>query len=208
MKKRKLLLLALAAFAVVGGWLLCAAVLPESPVATVTFHAIYSISSLRPSFMRLYSRDLRWRHGGYIPEEIDSFLCDRLLTASPDEFSAIVTFYIEQSGDRPGSHLGSIPEQIKIKAIGAVIERFDHLDDPAKLRAILLVEYLRLDGDIQKPEFIDLDRLNEQGQRLQDSEAVEQAAILYRNWWQGPMSWQEKKQISPLDGSGLSILSP
>lgn len=70
---------------------------PQTSVGHAWFTTTYKMSPSRGFFLRHYSNNLAKYNGGYLPEQMDEFLCSRLeQTASESEFVAIAEFYADQ----------------------------------------------------------------------------------------------------------------
>ncbi len=104
-----------------------------------------------------------------------------------------------------GEQLGRVPDDLKERVIEVVIRRLTSLDHRDRLRAVELVEYLRLNGNIHKPYLSGCARWNEQGQFVLVPEVIDEASTRFSEWWRNPIPWPQKKQVSPLEGSKLSI---
>ncbi|MGC3992454.1 MAG: hypothetical protein QM796_22690 [Chthoniobacteraceae bacterium] len=179
---------------------------PQVGPARAIFYLRYRFTDNVERLLTSYSDQLDQTNAGYIPMEVDTFLCARLgSTDSAKEFGALVHFYILQSGSRTGEQLGRVSDALKERVIGVVISKLKSLPPIDRLRAVELIEYLRLDGKVYKPQLSGTARGNEPGRLEPMSETIDDASTLFTNWWQSPIPWSKKKQISPLEGSGLSI---
>src|SRR5260221_13639953 len=60
---------------------------PQTAPARAIFHSCYSLTGGSDRFLTFYSHQLREANGGYIPTEVDTFLCSRLRSSeSASEF--------------------------------------------------------------------------------------------------------------------------
>ncbi len=180
---------------------------PQVAPARAIFHVGYRLTGGSDRFLTSYSQHLLETNGGTIPFEVDTYLCSRLQsTSSTSEFDALVHFYILQSNGRMGIQLGRLPDELKARVIDEIFQRITSLDRPDCLKAIELVEYLRLDGDIFKPHLSRGELRNKDGISTTMPEAIDEAVTRFADWWRSPFPWPEKKKISPLEGSNLSII--
>lgn len=178
---------------------------PDNPAGIALFRVAYAVPLTRHSFLEFYSPQRRDVGSGYIPQEVDEFLCDRLEnTMDEDELEAIVNFYALQSGGRQGDRIQKLPEATRERIAGRIIKDIEANKD-LRGRFILLHE-MRTGKSLGKgglgPSPLETERpvTTEQEQAWQrKAEAV--AKEKFTEWWNSGLSWEEKKKINPLAGT-------
>ncbi len=139
--------------------LFCLAVRNRDLFRYLMFRPRYSFSSDQALFLEQYSESL---DGGYVPNNVDEFLCSRLqFPTSESEFRAVVYFYLHRCCWHTGERFGHLPDSTKVRIIALLIHDLDSLGT-ARESAFILAEYLRLDGDLYKPSFDGATRLTRQ----------------------------------------------
>lgn len=88
--------------------------------------------------------------------------------------------------DALASLSAKFPMHMKARLIEKIIGKLNQMDLFTKLRAILLVEHVRLDGKLYKPALRGATRSDEKGQLVLAPEVIDQAAALYTDWWHNP----------------------
>src|SRR6185369_7127851 len=78
------------------GLFLFAIIEPQTKLGYYVFRIFYSNPISRSTILRSYSKILKETNGGYIPQDVDQFLCKELETASGRKVDAILDFYISQ----------------------------------------------------------------------------------------------------------------
>lgn len=204
----KVILMVTPVFLVFTAFFLFAAYLygtPDHPISIAMFKAGYKLSPLRSSFLEFYSPQIRDVAAGYIPQEVDEFLCDRLEnTTDEDELTAIINFYALQAGGRQGDRIQKLSETTRERIAGRIIKDLE-ANEELRGRLILLHE-MRTGKSLEKgglgpgPLETELPATTEQ-QQVSQRKAEAVAKEKFIEWWNSDLSWEEKKKINPLKGT-------
>ena len=180
---------------------------PRSPVGHHVFHTGYLFPPTRGVFLRLYSWFLYKSESGTIPPAINAFIVSRLWQVeNKPEWTGIIHFYLLQGPARWGDNLGMSTDSLKIKVISDLFQRFKFLTPEDQVDALLLIEYLRLDGNLHKGQFSS-DSVYSWNVKTRDwtylPEGIAKAHKSFEEWWS--IGWPKNKNVNPLLGTGISI---
>ena len=188
--------------------------LPDNKAGVILFKAVYSLPFGRKTFLEFYS-PVRKNGVGYVPVEVTQFLIKRLeKTDEENEIAAIAHFYAIQSKKREYDIFRNVSERVKPLIIEQLIKELD--DDSSNLSdKIMLLETTRTGKRIGKGAIgvngVDTPTLSkpintEEGEKL-FNEWLDAAGIKqkYQQWWNSSLSWEEKKKINPLEGTGIKV---
>ena len=185
---------------------------PESKVGFALFRWSYDVSASKTAALQGFDANLKSYNGGYIPDEIDTFLHSRLEnTHSPKEFDAIVDFYAFKAGGREGMNVFTWPAKTKEKATASILSRMDNYSTNHAASALVLIEDMRQGkGDnLGKANLIsDAPVSGMSGEKYPiwlQQKGVPEAKALYRKWWNSYPTWEEKTKHDPLEKSHLRI---
>jgi len=182
---------------------------PSHPISIFLFKVGYRSSALvgRHAYLQLYSPWNRDVNAGYLPKEVDEFLCGRLRTTdNASEFAAIVDLYSAQAHGRQGDCVYRSSEEVRQKVISHLIGEFD--DNPKYIAgSLILIRESQFGMGLGKGGFAPSEL--EPAKPKTDSEwlawyqekGIPIATAKYREWWNSGLTWDEKKSIDPLKGT-------
>jgi len=182
---------------------------PSSPVSVALLKIAYSLTPDKKLFLEFFSPVKRDVAAGYLPADVDSFLCQRVeQTDDQDEIAAIAHFYTIQAGGREGGCVYAGSDSARQKIIAQLIEDLNS-DELFESKLILLEEIrkgeslgkgragVKVSEDISAPHSIQWERVTGQHISL--------ARDKYRAWWNSDKIWDEKKKINPLKNTNISV---
>lgn len=178
----------------------------RSELSIYVFRIGYKIYPDTKTYLHFYSPRRRDVSAGYIPPEVDTFLCGRAeATSNEDEFDAIVDFYSLQAGGREGDCIFRTSERVREKIASrlvAVAETDGQL---------VLLEEMRRGKSLGKGHLGRGPTSPESGPLTPDEweawykEALPFAWSKYTEWWKADTNWEEKKRIDPLAGMHVRV---
>ena len=175
----------------------------HSVFSHAVFHTLYVFPLTRPAVLRLYTWSLRNFGNGDQPEAIDLFLLKRLNDCHGSrEERAILMQKIRQAPGRWGLQIVKLYECEQKAVISCLIPILDGLSGWDAINALVLIEYMRVEGDLCKGW------LEHEGERIDDSDTalIERAKGYFKAWWRdGESTWPESRQSDPLAGSKFKI---
>ena len=189
---------------------------PDVPVSLAVFEISYKIFPFKKSFLEFYSPANR-NFGVNIRTNTANnvFLLQRLETTKDEnEIAAIAHYYALQSEKREYDIFRNVSEKVKPLIIEQLIKELN--DNNSKLSdKIMLLETTRTGKRIGKGAIgvngVDTPTLSkpintEEGEKL-FNEWLDAASIKqkYQQWWNSSLSWEEKKKINPLEGTGIKV---
>jgi hypothetical protein len=181
----------------------------RSPLSIAAFKIGYSITPFTTSYLSFYSPLRRDVSGGYIPPEVDEFLCSTAETTEDlNEFNAIVHFYSLQAGSREGNCIFSTTDGTREKIAARIVET---LNEAEYSQQIILLEQVRLGKSLGKgfighgPGERRFPTTQEQEKAWYYEKALPFARLKYIEWWNSGKTWAEKKQTDPLAGEFVHV---
>lgn len=182
-----------------------------NPISIALFKFGYSVTPSKHSYLHFYSPLRRDVSAGYLPVEVDEFLCGNLeTTQSPDEFAAIVHLYSIQAGGREGSCVYLTSDVTREKIAGLLVDGLD-VEGIDLYRKIVLLEEIRRGEGLGKgqiaPSSTETEKPSskEQWKSWIEGTALPIAKARYGEWWRSNLSWAEKKSINPLEGTRVGV---
>jgi hypothetical protein len=183
------------------------------PLNIALFKFTYNILPAKKLFLETYSPRNRDVDGGYIPPEVDEFLCQRVETTNEtEEIAAIANFYALQAGGREGTCIFKVSDAKREKIAAEIIRRMD--DDPDLWGQMILLEQIRLGESLGKASISskpssELTRNIETRQDWEkwNAEHLPGGREKFRQWWNLNLSWEEKKKIDPLADAEIVVNS-
>jgi hypothetical protein len=180
---------------------------PDHPVSIALFKVAYEISPTRRAFLEFYSPVRRDVSAGSIPLEIDQFLCGRVeQTTDAGELAAIVNLYEIQAGWREGQCIYNVSDASREKIAAQIVA---DLDNNERLSAkFTLLEEIRRGESIGKGGFAPAPERSFSTREewlVWTAEAEPIAKAHFQRWWNSGLSWEEKKKIAPLQGTGFGV---
>ncbi|MFN2412750.1 MAG: hypothetical protein ABR535_06820, partial [Pyrinomonadaceae bacterium] len=177
---------------------------PRHPISVFVFKVGYFASLDKANYLKFYSPQQRVVGAGYLPEEVDSFLCNRIETTDSDsEFAGIVELYVLQAGGREGNCIFKTSSRTSEKIAENLVKKITSSSHASDLHGeIILLEEVRRGESLGKGKLgyssISADRPStaEQWQTWMFSKALPIARVAYNNWWSLNIPWEEKKNIS------------
>ncbi len=184
---------------------------PRNAASVALFKAVYMVLPDTHAFLEFYSPLRRDVSGGYIPPEVDDFLCRRIESIERgDELEGIVHFYVLQVGGREGGCIYKSSDRTKEKIAASLVSSFRD-DGPYLEKQIILLDLVRLGELTGKGNFgpsdlaADLPKAGESWSSWDregwENEALPIARSKYVEWWNLNLSWEERKMIDPLKGT-------
>lgn len=157
------------------------------------------------TWLPIYRASL-WKHdGGYVPADVQQFLCSRLENPqSQTETDAIVDFAIQQARGRELQPLIHLSTKAKTRFVDAAFRRLPTLDSPRQTQALYLVEEVR-QGKIFGKGYFFVDEAEVFKRCWNDLTPETAAKRAMRSWWQLPLPATEKLRRDPLRGTGMRI---
>jgi hypothetical protein len=180
---------------------------PDHPASIALFKIAYESSPTRRAFLEFYSPVRRDVSAGTIPSEIDQFLCDRVeKTTDAAELAAIVNLYEIQAGWREGYCIYKVSDAAREKIAAQIVT---DLDNDERLSAkFTLLEEIRRGESIGKGGFEPAPErrfLTREEWLVWTAEAEPVTKEHFQKWWNSGLSWEEKKKIAPLQGTGFGV---
>ncbi len=186
---------------------------PSHPASVFAFKLGYYTSWDKAGYLRFYSPFRRDVGGGYIPLEVDSFLCEKLeMTRDMAEVEAIVGFYSLQVRGRGGDCVyrasDRAGERIAEVLVGKIISAAEGTDISGE---ITLLEEVRQQRSFGKGGLnrsgisTDHPTTPEEWEKWKFEMAIPIARQKYLEWWNLDIPWEEKKMISPLPGTEIGV---
>ena len=170
------------------------------------------MSSNKNTALQGYDANLIKYNGGYIPEQVDKFLCSRLQSSTSDEeLNAIADFYIFKAGGREGRYIFSLPTQNKQRVTGNILSRLEDYKPQQAASALILVEVMRRGESLGKAIFRSTHgntAAYPQYESWLQRRALPEAKAQYLKWWHASPTWQQKERHNPLANSNLEISAP
>jgi len=183
--------------------------LPDNKAGVTLFKAVYNLPFGRETFLEFYS-PMRKNEVGYVPVEVTQFLIKRLETTNDeDEISSIVHFYALQASSHRIGYLFNISEEVKTKLIIQLIEEID--DEPNLIGKLMMLEELRTSKRLGKGavyiEGISQSKFStaEEYRKWFYDQSASIVVKKYQEWWNSNLSWEEKRKINPLEGTGIKV---
>ena len=184
---------------------------PGGTVSMALFKAGYSFTPSKYSYLHFYSPLRRDVSAGYLPPEVDEFLCWNLeTTQDEDEFTAIVHLYSLQAGGREGSCVYLTSDATREKIAGYLVGDLD-VEGIGLYRKIILLEEIRRGKSLGKgniaPSSIETEKPStpDEWKSWMEGKALPIAKARYIDWWQSNLNWTDKKTINPLDGTRVGV---
>lgn len=179
----------------------------DNPVSVALFKFTYRVTPVKKAFLEAYSPRKRDVSGGYIPPQVDEFLCQRIETTNDTgETAAIVNFYAIQAGGREGSCIFKVSETAREKIAAEIIKQMD--DNPNLWGQIILLEQVRQGKSLGKASISGKQRLNlstKEDWEKWKAEYLPGGREKFREWWNSNLSWKEKQKIDPLKDAEISV---
>lgn len=185
---------------------------PQTQLAFALFKSSYALSSNKSVMLQGYDANLIRYNAGYIPKQVDKFLCSKLQrSASDGELSAIVDFYAFKAGGREGRCIFLLPAKAKQLLVDLVLRRLDKYSPLQATRALILVEVVRRGAYLGKAHFrsnrSDIPRYPKY-ETWWRQVGLPEARSRFRKWGSSYSTWQQKEIHNPLEGSSVQIYSP
>jgi hypothetical protein len=182
----------------------------ESFLRYALFRTAYSIPLTDAWILRQYSNFLDKYNGGYMGERINTFLCSRLESNPSDsEMAAIIEFYGLRAGGREGYRISEISDVAKQRAISLTLQRVDSYDERLVRGSLLIVENMRRGETIFKGGFGPADyrwrQSNFNFKSWWAENGMAEAKGKYKEWWNGNLTWSQKRLIDPLKNSSVEL---
>jgi len=183
----------------------------ESAPSVLLFRLGYELAPSKYSYLDAYSPRRRDVWAGYLPLEVDSFLCGRLqATRDEEEFNAIVHLYYLQAGGREGSCVYITPGNVREKIATYLV---DHLNDEGidLYRELVLLEEVRRGKSLGKgsigPSALATRRPSgeDEWKKWMEEVALPLAKDRYFSWGRSNRVWSDKREINPLEGTEVGI---
>lgn len=182
---------------------------PDSSASIAAFRLGYSVFPFKRSYLSFYSPLERDVNAGYIPQEIDAFLIQRLETTEDNnEFDAIVNFYCLQAGGREGDMIFRALDSTREKIAGSIIRQLDQ--DSTLLKQIVLLEEIRTGKSLGKgralPRSTETKRFRSTEEWLSWSKQITpEVRANTLTWWNSDTTWEEKIATDPLEGTSIRV---
>jgi len=187
---------------------------PDTPVSLAMFETSYKIFPFKKSFLEFYSPADRNFGVNTRTNAVDNvFLLQRLETTNDEsEIGAIAHYYALQSKKREYDIFRNVSERVKPLIIDQLIKELN--DDSSNLSdKIMLLETTRTGKRIGKgaigmtggdsiPNSLTMDEKEKIFNNQLAATGVKQK---YQQWWNSNLSWEEKKKINPLEGTGIKV---
>jgi hypothetical protein len=165
---------------------------PKIVGLTITSHKFFFKSSY---ILSLYAFQLKlhnWigeQNIGSMPPELDRYLIDLLRSDSSHRIRIdIINFYLELTSELDFC-CGSFFESEDKKIIGDIIQYTKHSDSSRKMRAIRVMEAIRIEGGLPSKCFIEPEL---------EPDDIEAVFTIYENWWGSSLPLREKLNTNPL----------
>jgi hypothetical protein len=186
---------------------------PSHPASVFAFKLGYHTSWDKAGYLRYYSPVRRDVGGGYIPPEVDLFLCEKLETAKDlTEIEAIVGFYVFQGGGRRGDCVYKVSNQsgeriatVLVRTITSAAESTDVSGEITVLEEVLQQRSFGKGGLNRSAISADRPTTPEEWEKWKHEKAIPIARQKYLEWWDLDIPWAEKKAISPLAGTEIAV---
>ncbi len=184
---------------------------PRSAVGRALFHLRYAPEHSRSSFLRSYRLSLNKYEGGYIPEEVDAFLIQRLSSCQgTPEWDAILNFQLAQSSARWGDAASQADDALKKQVIAYLMPTLETIQPRDALTKMEFIESLRRNSPLHKGGFISRDFYDQPDLRGPSTLRRDQLALAigsFRRWWGDGTEWPHNKSSNPLEGTKITIYS-
>jgi len=181
---------------------------PQRAHGYALFRSRYALARDKNSMLKSYDANLVNHNAGYIPEQVDKFLCSKLQSStSVEEASAIVDFYAFKAGAREGRFIYSLPAQTKERVVDLLLKRLNHYDANEAESAIILIEVLRRGKYLGKASVVSTGRAVNY-ETWWPQQGLPQAKRSLHKWWSSYPTWQEKEKHDPLKDSSLQVVAP
>lgn len=186
---------------------------PNNLIGVYAFKVGYFASIDKADYLRLYSPQRRGVAAGYLPPDVDAFLCNRIeMTNSDAELSAIVELYVLQAAGREGTCIYKTSSPTAEKIAQHLVSSITTSANDRDIRAeIILLEEVRRGANLGKGKLgtsstaTDRPSTSDEWQQWAHSTAFPTARTRYGDWWNLELPWEEKRTISPLKDSGVQV---
>jgi hypothetical protein len=191
-------------------FIVCATIYADttSALSVSAFHVGYKIVPFKKAYLSFYSPFRRDVSAGYIPPQVDAFLCGRAESTSDlAEFDAIVHFYTIQSGGREGDCIFRTNDITREKIAARITVDLSETDYEGQL---VLLEEVRLGKSLGKgnvglgPGAISWPSTPEEW-KAWHRDALPFARSKYIEWWRADTDWETKKLTDPLAGQYVHV---
>ena len=185
---------------------------PQHPTSVALFKTVYNLAPDKKYMLELYSPQKRGVSAGYIPSEVDQFLCKRIEdTTDNKEVLAIANFYSLQTGGREGACIYKVSDPAKEKMAAQLANDLDENPTLSGLYGkILLLEEIRQGTHFGKgglspnpPE--NNKRFTAEEWNKWMEKALPRAREKYKEWMNLNLNWEEKKKINPLEETSIKV---
>lgn len=187
--------------------------LPGNPVSVVFFKLVYTITPFKYSFLEYYSPLRRGVNNLEIPDDVNSFLCEKLeFSEDAGEIEAIVHFYGIQAGGRESGAILQRSEKTQEKIIGEIMRQLESGEGTYLAKKIVLLDEVRI-GAMPGKGHLGIENMPlypgtepaEGWVKWSDTNKAPLALPYLRTWWNSGLSWEEKKKIDPFAGTRVRI---
>jgi hypothetical protein len=182
---------------------------PNHPANVVLFKVLYISSFNKKPFLTFYSPSRRDVASGYIPSDVDEFLCERAESAGSDEIEAIADFYSLQWGGRQGGCFYHVSDETAEKIANYLVSKIGDESKSDVEGEIAILEEIRTQKSLGKGGLSSLSDIRpmtpKEWSEWKYSIALPIARQRYVDWWNSPGTWTDKRKISPLAGTGINV---
>jgi hypothetical protein len=180
---------------------------PDSPAAVACFDLAYVLAPNKNIYLTEYDEQILERRGGYLPDQIDDDLCERLKTAKGAEYDAIVDFFALKAGGRDSRDLFALSDVGTEQIIANLMKRLDTFSPDKADHSLIFIETLRQGKRLGKANIFSFNRSYSWPNNWEEH-GLPEAKRLFRKWWNNSGSWQQKRKRDPLAGSVICISAP
>lgn len=178
----------------------------DNPFLIKLFKVGYELAPSKHNYLHFYSPQRRDVGAGYLPQEVDQFLCKKIeATTDEHEFDAIVNLYVLQAGGREGGCIYLTSDSTREKIAASIVENFGEAVYDLYPQIVLLEE-IRLGKSLGKGNIGASTLETRKPSSPAEWKAWTEGAMpivrsKYLEWWTSGKTWDEKKKLNPLEGT-------